>query len=188
MNRALTRFTIVCTIGAALVTAACGTATVGSPQPASTIPRTSTPLPSTSASTSENEALAALNPCDLLTRADVGQLGLKYPGEAQEVGGANTCHWLQGADGGAAAGIRADEGIDDLNYEGDKVTPIHVGKYTATLVEAPLNAKYMCHVVISVSESSTVQIIGTVKANSTDTAAACSRATQVAELIAPKLP
>ncbi|MGW4113129.1 DUF3558 domain-containing protein [Actinosynnema sp. NPDC004786] len=188
MNRSLTRLTIVCAVGTALVAAACGTDTVGSPQPAATMSGTSTPLPSTSASTSENAALAALDPCDLLTPADVGQLGLRYPGEAEEVGGANTCRWLKGADGGAAAGIRADQGIDDLNYEGDKVTPTHVGKYPATLVEAPLNAKYMCHVVISVSTSSTVQVIGTVKANSTDTAAACSRATQAAELIAPKLP
>lgn len=64
--------------------------------------------------------------------------------------------------------------------------PTKIGKYAAMRVEVPLNAKYICHVVISTS--STVQVIATIDATSTDTAAACDRATKTVELIAPKLP
>jgi hypothetical protein len=189
MNRATTRIAIVCAAGLTLLTTACAAAgTTGSPGPASTTSRELSSAAPTSASASGNSELAALKPCDLLTSDEVGRLGLEFPGAANDVGGADTCRWQVSGNGSASAGIRADQGIDDLNYDGDHTVPTKIGKYPATRVEAPLNAKYMCHVVISTSESSTVQIIATVKATSTDTAAACERATQTAELIAPKLP
>ncbi|MEV8440202.1 DUF3558 domain-containing protein [Actinosynnema sp. NPDC051121] len=186
MSHPTTRLAI--TAGLALLTTACAAAgTTGSAGPASTtssMERTS-PTPSTGRG---HSALADLKPCDLLTPAEVGQLGLTHPGEEDQVGGADTCLWKVRGNGNASAAIRPEQGIGDLDYAGDRTVPTTIGKYPATRVEAPLDAKYICHVVISVTESSSVQVIATIDATSTDTAAACERATKTAELIAPKLP
>lgn len=187
MNRATTRLAIGCAAGLALLATACAASgTTGSPQPVSTTSiGTTSPAP---VGGTENSALADLPPCDLLTSEEAGQLGLEYPGEEDRSGGADACNWYGGGNGLASAGIRPKQGIDDLNYEGDHTVSTKIGKYEATRIEAPLNAKYACHVVISTSESSSVQVIATMKATSSDTEAACARATKVAELIAPKLP
>ncbi|MFJ6676458.1 DUF3558 domain-containing protein [Actinosynnema sp. NPDC091369] len=180
MNRATARLVIA---GLALLTAACGTGTAGSPLPAST-----TGSAPASSDAPADHALADVKPCDLLTSAEVGQLGLRYPGEADQVAGADTCSWYVSGNGGASAAVHPDQGIGDFDYQGDHSVPTEIGGYPATRIEAPLDAKYICHVVISTSESSSVQVVGTVDATSTDTAAACERATRTAELIAPKLP
>lgn len=185
MSHPTTRLAVAA--GLALLTTACAAAgTTGSPGPASTAgaERTS-PSPPTG---HRDGALADLKPCDLLTSAEVDRLGLTHPGEEDRVGGADTCLWTVRGNGNASAAIRPDQGIGDLDYAGDHTVPTKIGKYPATRVEAPLDAKYICHVVISVSESSSVQVIATIDATSTDTAAACERATKTAELIAPKLP
>jgi hypothetical protein len=184
MNRATTRLAIA---GVALLTAACtASGTTGTPQPATT---TGT---STSAAASSGDAehgtLAELAPCDLLTSEEVGQLGLTHPGEEEDVAGVGTCNWYGGSNGAASAGIHTRQGIAGLNYQGDHAVPTRIGKFDATRIEAPMAAKYACHVVISTSATSSVQVIGTVQATSTDTAAACERATKAAEFIAPKLP
>lgn len=180
MNRPNARLVIA---ALALLATACGTSTAGSPQPAPS-------SASTRASSEEpgNHALAGVKPCDLLTSDEVSRLGLRYPGEPDQVAGADTCSWSVSGNGGASAAIHPELGIADLNYEGDHSVPTEIGKYPATRIEAPLDAKYICHVVISTSESSSVQVVGAVSATSTDTAAACERATRTAELIAPKLP
>ena len=184
MNRPIR---LVIAAGLVLLATACSAAgTTGSPTPAST---TSTRSASTTASSDpQNNALADLKPCALLTSAEVAQLGLTHPGEEDRVGGADTCLWTVRGNGNASAAILPEQGIGDLDYTDDDPVPTKVGKYPATLIEAPLDAKYICHVVISVSESSSVQVIATIDATSTDTAAACERATKTAELIAPKLP
>ncbi|KOX23182.1 hypothetical protein ADK67_21280 [Saccharothrix sp. NRRL B-16348] len=102
--------------------------------------------------------------------------------------GADTCFWKVSGNGNAGAAIRPHQGIGDLDYTDERTVPTKVGKYPATRIEAPLGAEYMCHVVISVSASSSVQVVATMPANTIDTAAACDRATKTAELIAPKLP
>ncbi|MFC5055538.1 DUF3558 family protein [Saccharothrix xinjiangensis] len=78
--------------------------------------------------------------------------------------------------------------IDDLDIEQEKASPITIGKYDATQVAAPRGGQAGCEVFIPVTDSSTVEITANLKSSSTDTAAACERATKAAELIAPKLP
>jgi hypothetical protein len=181
------RLALAC--GLALLTTSCAAAgTTGSPTPATTGSPSSTSSASTSPSGSGTSALAALKPCDLLTSDEVGRLGLVDPGEADRVAGAETCLWTAADSGNASAAILPGKGFGDLDYTGDHAVPTTIGEYRATRVEAPLDAKYICHVVISVSESSSVQVIATIKPTSTDTPAACERATRTAELIAPKLP
>lgn len=186
MNRTLTRISVCCVTGLTLLISACSGTEPGEPTPGSTTGGTA---PTTTSAASDSNALADVKPCDLLTDAEVTGLGLKNPGEADRTGGTETCNWLQGGgNGGVLVGIRPEEGFADLDYEGRKTEPIEVGKYNATKIEAPLGGAYGCDVVISVTESSSVQVVGTISATSTDTAAACKRATDAAELIAPKLP
>lgn len=179
------RILIATTIGLTVLTAGCtgtGGGTTGTPAPTS---GSATPT-SSSGSASGLEALAA-KPCDLLTEAEVTGLGLKHPGEAAKVGTAEGCDWNVSGKGGLRVGIRTDSGVKDLNLNG-KLSETKVGKYAVTKVEAPDGATSMCTYVIAVSESSSVSIIGNIGLVSDDTAAACQRASQAADLIAPKLP
>ncbi|GHH46314.1 DUF3558 family protein [Lentzea cavernae] len=115
-------------------------------------------------------------------------MSLKYPGKNEQAGTSDGCSWNISGNGGLRAGIRTKTGGKDLNLDGDKVSPTKVGKYDATKVDAPDGAKHGCTIAISVTESSSVVVIGNLTASSDDTAAACERASKAAELIAPKLP
>ncbi|QFZ17637.1 DUF3558 family protein [Saccharothrix syringae] len=184
MNRALTRLPIALAL---LAAAACsGNGASGTPTPAPNSGGTTT---STTGSTvGGGDALADLKPCDLLTSGEVTRLGLSNPGEADRVGGAEACRWNVSGNGGLLAAVNPTQGFADLNYEGEKTSPTKAGDRDAILVEAHAGAQNICHVVIEVSDSSSVQVIANLTASSTDTAAACKRATDAAELIAPKLP
>jgi hypothetical protein len=176
------RILIATTIGLAVLTAGC-TGTNGTATPTPTSGTTPTSGGSDSAS-----GLAAVKPCDLLTQAEITSLGLDYPGEAEQVGTSDGCDWTRSGAGGLRAGIRTTSGVKDLNLDGEKITDIKVGKYEAKKVEAADRAKHLCTIAISVSDSSSVTVIGNIGLTSEDTAAACDRASKAAELIAPKLP
>jgi hypothetical protein len=186
MNRTLTQIAIGATSGLVLLTAACSGET-GKALP-STTERTSSTASSTATSHAGDTKLAAIKPCDLLTEIEVAQLGLTNPGEPDKVGSSNGCDWKVSGNGGLTAGIRAKQGIKDLNIVGEKTSQTKFGTYNATKVEAPDGATSSCMVLIAVSDSSTVDIVANLKATSKDTAGACERATKAAELIAPKLP
>ena len=173
---------LIAAIGvAALATGCTGNTVGGSP--------TTTGGGTTSTSTSSSASgLESVKPCDLLTEAEVTGLGLKYPGKAEQVGASTTCSWNISGNGGLLAGIRPESGVKDLNLQGEKISQVKVGKYDATKVEAQDSAKHLCTIAISVSESSSVTVIGNLTVTSEDTAAACERASKGAELIAPKLP
>jgi hypothetical protein len=176
------RILIATTIGLAALTAGC-TGTTGNANPTPTSGGATATSGSDSAS-----GLEAVKPCDLLTEAEVTSLNLTYPGKASQVGTSDGCAWNISGNGGLRAGIRAKSGVKDLNLKGDKISDIKVGKFDATKVEAQDSAKHLCTIAISVSESSSVVVIGNLTVTSEDTAAACERASKAAELIAPKLP
>ncbi len=186
MKPALVRILSAC-VGLALLTSACGGGASGHPTPASTI-WTWGGAPTTSSGASGGRTLANLKPCDLLTAGEVTQIGLTNPGEPDRVAGTETCDWRVSGNGGLTVGLNPDHGIKDLDYQGEQTSTTKAGKYQATKVEAHKGAKNICHVVISVTESSSVQLISNLTTSSTDTAAACDRAAKAAELIAPKLP
>jgi hypothetical protein len=176
------RILIAMTIGLAALSAGC-TGTKG----------TATPTPTTGGTTATSDSastsgLEAIKPCDLLTEAEVTSLGLTYPGKAAQVGTSDGCGWNVSGNGGLRAGIRTKSGVKDLNLQGEKISDIKIGKFDAKKVEAQDNAKHLCTIAISVSDSSSVLVIGNLTASSDDTAAACERASKGAQLIAPKLP
>jgi hypothetical protein len=176
------RTIIATTIGLAALTAGCsGTAGQANPTPTG---GGGTPTSNSNAAS----GLEAVKPCDLLKQGEVTSLGLDYPGEAEKVASSNGCYWSVSGNGGLRAGIRTNSGVKDLNLSGDKLSEIKVGKYKATRVEAQDGAKNACTIAISVSDSSSVLVIANTSLTSTDTAAACDRASKAADLIAPKLP
>ena len=93
------------------------------------------------------------------------------------MGGADTCSWYVSGNGGPARVSDPEQGIADLNYKGDHSVPTKIGKYEATSDRSSrLDAKYICHVVISTSPNHRPsRWIGTVRRRSTDTAAACEQ-------------
>ena len=178
------RILIATAIGLSVLAAGCtSTGTTGTPTPIAG----STAPTSDSNSASGLEALAA-EPCGLLTEAELATVGLKAAGEAAKVGTSQGCDWNQSGKGGLRVGIRTDSGVKDLNTDNGTRSQTKIGKYEVTKVEAPDGAKGACTYFIAVSESSSVSIIGNIGITSTDTAAACDRASKAAELIAPKLP
>lgn len=175
------RIAIASALGVALLTAGC-TGTAGAPKP------TPTSDGGTSTSTPAASGLEALKPCDLLAESDATTIGLSAPGNSVQVASSDGCEWRAASGGGGVrAGIRATAGVKELNLNGDKLSPIKVGKFDATKVEAADGAKNLCAIAISVTDSSSVLVIANLSLSSSDTAAACERASKAADLIAPKL-
>jgi hypothetical protein len=173
------RTLIAAAIGLAAVTAGCtGTHGAAKPDP------TSTPT----GSSESQSGLASIKPCSLLTESEAKSVGLSHPGEDANIGTATGCDWRASGNGGLSASIRTKTGVKELNFKGDKVSDIKVGKFTATKVEAPDGDKAACSVLIAVSETSSVSVQSNMDLSSTDTAAACDRASKAAEKIAAKLP
>lgn len=177
MNRM--RFAVV---GLALLATACTTGKVsGEARPGNT------DTPTTTASSESSSSLADIKPCELVNSAEAGQLGLTAPPEARKLAGEDTCEWID-RNGGLLILLSSRRGADAHNYPNNTKSPARFGKFDGYTISAPGGAKDQCHVVISVTDSSSVQISGGIKANLTDTAKACELATKAAELVAAKLP
>lgn len=176
------RIVIATVIGLAALTAGC-TGTGGK----------ATPTPTTAGNTPTSESssssgLQSIKPCDLLTDSEAAGFGIKLPGESVKIVDVDSCDWTIPGNGGVIAGVIADKGVKDLNLQGEKVSEVKVGKFTATKVEAQDGSKDTCTIAIAVTDKSTALISATAKVASGDTAAACERARKAADLITPKLP
>lgn len=176
------RILVATLIGLSAIAAGC-TGTTGNP----------TPTPTTGGSTPTSNAdsasgLESIKPCELLIDSEATGLGFKTPGEPAKVGTSDGCEWEIPANGFLRAGIRTKAGVKDLNLNGDKLADIKVGKFDAKKVEADNGSKASCSIWISVTETSSVAVLATLKVTSEDTAAACERASKAADLIVPKLP
>lgn len=176
------RILIATLIGFSALTAGC-TGTTGNPTPA---PTTGGGTPTSNSDSASG--LKAIKPCELLIDSEATSLGFTAPGEPAKVATSDGCEWEIPANGFLRAGIRTNAGVKDLNLDGDKISDIKVGKFAAKKVEAGGGSKATCSIWISVTETSSVSVISTLKLTSEDTAASCERATKAADLIAPKLP
>jgi Protein of unknown function (DUF3558) len=175
------RILIAVLIGLSTLASGC-TGTMGDPKPAPTGDNAPT------SSSETTSGLKSIKPCDLLIDSEASSLGFKTPGEPAKVATSDGCEWEVPGNGGLRAGIRTNAGIKDLSLNGDKVSDVKVGKFDAKKVEADNGSKASCSMWISVTETSSVSVLASLKLTSEDTAAACERATKAAALIAPKLP
>jgi hypothetical protein len=130
--------------------------------------------------------LAAIDPCSLLSPAQLDQYGLRKR-DSGSLAGARTCSWghAVGANGkgGFVVGpaIWDGQGIRDLNTNGYSVTDVAVGKHPARQAAQPGGDG--CFVAIGVTDSARVDVIA-----SGDPGQACDLANQFAKLIEPQLP
>jgi hypothetical protein len=173
----------IAVVGLALFVVACsGGHTSGVARPVRTEPAATTALGQTSAT-----EFAGLKPCELISSAEAVGLGITAP-QPRRTAGSETCEWDGKGNGGLTVALDTKRGIDGLNYSGDTKTPATFGKHQGFSVAAPGKAPDLCHAVISVTASSSVQVVASAGGASTDTAKACELATKSAELVAAKLP
>lgn len=191
MNRRLAILPLVAM--AALGLAACSSTTTGQGTPVTTPAQGSTGgaagSPSSSASSGGgSSALAAVQPCDLLSSSTLSQFGLSRT-QSITIPAARPCDWTKPVDINGVNGysveiaIRDSQGIKDINTAGNKVTEDNVGSHDGRLIQS--DAGGSCIVVIGVSDSSRVDV--GVEAG-TDTNQACSVANQLAKVVEPQLP
>lgn len=171
---------------AALVVSLAGLAACGAAAPSSGTPAGSPPGGSPRASAS-TPALAAVQPCGVLGRAQIKQNDLTGQ-EASTGSGARSCTWSNDSfDSGMGYAVEVDirdsQGLKDINTAGYTVTNDPVGRHPGR--QAQQTSGDGCFVAIGVSPTSRVDV-------SSETAAsvrqACMLANQFAKLIEPKLP
>jgi hypothetical protein len=157
-------------------------------QSTSTAPSSSAPsssAPSKMPTTTTANGLAGVDPCSLLTSADVARLGLPDArGRRDDLAGALRCVWPVGGKSIRTV-IDPNRGLDDTNTgNATKVESVTVGRHEGRRVEESSGPGY-CDYDLAISEKSTV----TVAALDLDgTAQACTMADQAVKIVEPKLP
>jgi hypothetical protein len=171
-------------VGLALLAAACTSGkTTGEASPGST---GENPV-STSSSAAENTALASVKPCELISSSEATSLSITSPTPEKSLG-AEVCDWTGAGSSGLTVAVEPKQGVNDFNYEGATKTPSKFGKYDGFTLPAPKKSPGVCHALIAVSESSSVQIIASAGATASDTEKACEMAKKSADFVAAKLP
>lgn len=184
------RRSIMLTLAATLVAglAACSD-TPGQPVPQpNTTEQTSTSKPTSKATTSTKPTSSAggldkVDPCQLLVKADESRFQAE-PGIPKDTSRSKACDWTVKGQGGFRIALRPDQGLDEIVVGDGKLSKYTVGSRDSRKLEAS-GGPGACMISIQVTESSRVDVDSTARS---DTAKACEFATQVAELIEPKLP
>jgi ABC-type phosphate transport system substrate-binding protein len=171
-------------VAALLGLAACTNSTTGNGTPA---PPANTTQPGNSSPTSGGSGLTSIQPCDLLSSADVSQNQLGTPAP-ENLGGARTCSWqnttANNGDGyNISVGIRDTQGINEISSGVDTITPDNIGSHPGRQLQSTQSGT--CVIAIGVTNSSRVDV--TVNAG-TDPVQGCQLANQFAKLVEPNLP
>lgn len=155
--------------------AACSSTATGDAQPAAA--PSSTPADST-------DSLAGTDPCALLTDPEAARLGFREPPEPF---GDLGCDWNTG-EWGFVVTVDLGYGLAELDRADFTVepAPVRIGSHRAER-GVPGDGS-SCTVWIPVSDSSLVSVDASNGAGVRDPGLACERATDVAELVEPKLP
>lgn len=158
-------------------------------------PGVATPAPSSaaqseapgSAPSTGGADTASLDPCSLLTEADLTSYGTFKAGEKDDAGGARVCRFARVRAGAGddsltvSVGIRDSQGLDSVTDAGNGKTSGNVNGRKAMLVPTPPEA---CVMALEVSGSARVDVVSV----STDPEKACGIVEKVADTVEPKLP
>jgi Protein of unknown function (DUF3558) len=152
----------------------CSNTTSGEPLPTSEPTATSGGSPS----------LDVVDPCTLLTAAEVGQFGANA-GKPVNSSRARACQWLvPGGNGVFSINLRSGQGLADIVVAQGKLADQRVGSHSGKILRDD-DGPGACMISIEITKSSRVDVQSSYK---TDTAMACDRATKVTNLIEPRLP
>ncbi|WP_020660652.1 DUF3558 family protein [Amycolatopsis benzoatilytica] len=146
--------------------------------PADGAPSSAGPPPSSGAS------LAKLDPCTLLSPQDRSTAGLTVQGKPKTIGEARACDWTVPSTFGLTVTLDEVNGLANLDVSKGKRTKKDVGSHQALQVSGRNGT---CAVLLDVGGAASVQV-DVNNASFADSALACSRASEVAGLLEPKLP
>ena len=172
---------VLAAAAALIALASCSAKEAGTPGPA----EHETGAPDTPADHG-GSPLDGMEPCELLSQTELDDLGIAG-GEEADFGDSPGCEWAKTGDFGILVGLNLDIGADEADLQGATPKPISVGSHDGFRVEAQGGFEGSCAVLVVTSESSFVDISATANGGG-DTSKACAKATDVAELIEPKLP
>lgn len=176
----------------AVLATGCGQAAGGSGPSGDAGSDSGGPPPSSSPAPSSPSASASgssdVDPCAWLTPADRSTAGLAEPGQRRDVGGAPACDYTESGAGGVTITVDDTSGLSDLDTgaEGDVERTRIAGRDAARVADRQADDG-TCAVLLGTGPGSSVHVdVSTADFSGTD--ASCTRATTVAELIAPELP
>lgn len=143
-------------------------------------PETDTTTGSSSTTDGSGAGTEGLAACDLLTSAELGDLGLPPAGEQRDVGPARGCQWQTSGSHTLTVGVLDDLGTGEVVADATP-EPLTVGSHQAVRY----TSGGTCGMSVAVTDSSRVDVLGTAGG---DLARACDVADQAARLVEPKLP
>ncbi|MGQ0838928.1 DUF3558 family protein [Actinokineospora sp.] len=146
-----------------------------------TSPTVSAPV-RTSTKPPDGNALKNLDPCTLLTEAEVSLFGAQTG--VRDDTAAPACQWTVRGQGVFSVAIRAEQGLQDIVIDKGTLVDHPLASHQGRRLEENSGAGG-CMVSIRISESSRVDANSVARS---DTAKACEFAGKVAELIEPRLP
>src|SRR5437879_2052229 len=172
-------------VAAAIVgLSACSSQSPGDPVASNT----TSAAPTSGGSTSSGTSLASVDPCSLLTQAQVTNNGL-MAGQTVNAAGGRACRWVRPDNGSSVDGyniqivIYNQAGLDQLNTTGGQVSDYPVGKYQGKLFQdSSLNN---CGVSVGTTSTSRVDIYVN---SSVSLAQGCSLVKEVAPKIVANFP
>lgn len=185
LRSVVTRRALLLPVAAGLFAlAACTSPTQGTGTPAG--PPTSEPT--TATSSAAGSALAAIQPCDLISQSQATQNTLVPKGPSNE-GAARNCSWsnpvADNGDGYAVEiGLRDSQGLKDINTDGFTMTDDQIGRHQGKQGEDTSTGD--CLVFIGVTDTSRVDVV--ISDGNSDATEACQLANHYATLIEPELP
>jgi hypothetical protein len=169
---------------AALALAACSSEKPGSASPAPSAPPAQSST-SGSAPTSGGDT-ASIDPCSLVSAADLASYGTFKPPKSEEAGGARLCTLTKEAESSSDAlsigvGVRDTQGLDSVSDSGNGKTTGNVNGRKAVLAPRPPGG---CLMALELAASARVDVL--IAAD--DTEKACGTAEKIADIAEPKLP
>ncbi|MFC3449471.1 DUF3558 family protein [Amycolatopsis speibonae] len=169
---------------AALVLAACSSEKPGSASPAPSAPPAQSSASSAPATSGGDTA--SIDPCSLVSAADLASYGTFKPPTSENAGGARLCTLSKEAATAAeglsiGVGVRDTQGLDTVSDAGNGKTSGNVNGRKAVLAPRPPGG---CLMALELTASARVDVL----IAGEDTEKACGIAEKVADLVEPKLP
>ncbi|KOV84671.1 DUF3558 family protein [Nocardia sp. NRRL S-836] len=167
--------------GLVLFAAACGGGTTNSV--ATPVTTSKDPTNSTTSS-ADDQKLAGVEPCQLISGGEASAIGLIAPPEGRELAGTKTCEWID-KHGGILVNVEPQRGAEDLDFQRKTKTAVRFGRFDGFIVPGE---KDSCDALIVVTAKSSIQISASSGSLDPNISKACELATKSAELVAAKLP
>lgn len=185
-----TRMAFLPLVAIAAVVTSCSNSESGTPEagsvPSSPAASSEAASPSRDGEAGSGTSVSELDPCSLLSKADVTQFGPVNEPQRKQIGTADTCSWepdrskMSGERGTVGVNLRDNAGVQDMNDKGMGVQ--HTTENGRNYGRSP--SPNGCTIAIGVTDSSRVDVL----VSGADPAKACKMANTLVEIVEPKVP